>query len=88
MNYRLSFYYWAGFISQGFASVQLDDALLDEIHARLEQLPRESSEFQGNRQEAMQRAMLKLTRETYQHMEETEQALSRECYEKWRAVND
>ena len=32
MIYKDSFYYWAAFISHGFASVKLDDALLDQIH--------------------------------------------------------
>ena len=38
MRYEQSFYYWAAFISHGFASVQLDEKLLGQIHARLEQL--------------------------------------------------
>ena len=35
LNYKHSFYYWAGFICHGYASVKLDDELLDKIHERL-----------------------------------------------------
>ena len=38
MNFKRSFYFWAAFISHGFASVKLDDALLDQIHDKLETL--------------------------------------------------
>ena len=33
MRYKDSFYYWAGFISHGYASVKLDDPLLELIHS-------------------------------------------------------
>ena len=44
MRYKQSFYYWAAFFCHGFASVKLDDALLREIHARLQALRQEPSQ--------------------------------------------
>ena len=38
MKYYISFYYWAAFLPHGFGSVKLDDALLDQIHDRVEAL--------------------------------------------------
>lgn len=34
-RYKQSFYFWAAFVPQGFASVQLNSALLDKIHSYL-----------------------------------------------------
>ena len=38
MKFHRSFYYWAAFISHGFASVKLEDAMLDAINVQLETL--------------------------------------------------
>ena len=84
MNYKRSFYYWAAFISHGFASVLLDDAFLGEIHIRLEKYRQESSAKQGGGSElTMEMAMMTLTRDAYHQLEEREQTLSREWCEKW-----
>ena len=84
MKYRRSFYYWAAFISHGFASVKLDDVLLDQIHERLEVMRRESIKDEPNDPEpTLEMAMLTLTRDAYHRLEHREQTLSREWCEKW-----
>lgn len=86
MKYKDSFYYWAGFISHGFADVLLDDRLLDEIHARLSTFQKEANDDQGG-EATLEVAMKALTRDAYHRAEELEQTLMRECCEKWRSAS-
>ena len=91
MKYKRSFYYWAAFISQGFAGVLLDDALLDEIHTRLQAIQKESSGDEaaaGDDGKIMEAAMMTLTRNAYLQLEDLEQTLSREWCSKWNKTND
>lgn len=86
MNYRHSFFYWAAFISHGFASVLLDDALLDEVHARLQRFWQESSRDDtegGGGERTMETVMLTLTRDAYNRLGEREEALSRKWCDMW-----
>ena len=92
MKYKTSFYYWAAFICHGFASVRLDDTLLDQIHNRLETLYGQQQQHQpdDNSEEndamiSLSTATLTLTREAYHRLEEWEETLSREWCEKWGA---
>ena len=85
MNYKRSFYYWAGIASHGFAGVKLDDALLGQIHSRLR-----SSSLQGpghsgtdDGEGALTIAMTTLTRNAYRSLEHQEQTLLREWRDKW-----
>ena len=63
-----SFYYWAAFLPHGFASVQLEDALLDQMHERLMTLLQQESSTgcgeDGSQSNAMM-ALLTLTRDAY-----------------------
>ena len=84
MSYRRSFYYWAAFISHGFASVLLDDALLGQIHARLDKLRQDCSDKQGDGgdgKSTLEMDMMVLTRDAYSRLEDMEQTLSREWCE-------
>ena len=86
MKYKRSFYYWAAFISHGFASVLLDDAFLGEIHTRLEKIRQKSSAEQGGDDElTMEKTIMTLTRDAYHRLEEREQTLSREWCAKWES---
>ena len=81
MRYKDSFYYWAGFISHGYASTKLDDPLLELIHSGmvdLDQTHTRSKEDDSNRTFA---TILALTRDAYLRQEDQDQTLSRE----WRA---
>ena len=40
LRYKDSFYYWAALLPHGFASVQLDDELLERAHSSLERTAR------------------------------------------------
>ena len=82
LNYRRSYYYWAAFISHGFASVKLDDALLDHIHERLEVMQQSDTDNGGNESEdePLMAMILALTREMYLTLGNKEQTLARE----WR----
>ena len=92
MRYKTSFYYWAAFITHGFASTKLDDALLDHIHNRLETLygpqqqqqnrPDNDSE-ENNAKSDLSIAVLTLTRDAYHRLQGREETLSREWREKW-----
>ena len=88
MNYRRSFYYWAAFISHGFASVLLDDALLGEIHTRLDESREDCSDKQGDdgHDSTLEMDMMTLTRDAYRRLEDMEQTLSREWCENWEGV--
>ena len=88
MKYKDSFYYWAGFTSHGFGDVLLDDSLLDEIHARLGTLQQEVTSGGCSDCKAMEQAMKALTQDAYHRVEDMEQALLRECCEKWRSTSD
>ena len=84
MKYQHSFYYWAAFISHGFASVKLDDALLNDIHTRLETLKDiPNGAGHDSPSDPLETAMLTLTRNAYRRLEEQEKILSREWCEKW-----
>ena len=91
MKYNRSFFFWAAFISHGFASTKLDDALLDEIHNRLMESPQEpsngSSSSSGDDDStshvSLARAMLTRTRDAYHRLEKREETLSRERCAKW-----
>ena len=92
MKHSRSFYYWAAFISHGFASVRLDDALLDQIHKRLlEHQEKPSGDNNTSRDDddtnkTLEMAILTLTRDAYHRLEEQEETLSREWCEKWNAA--
>lgn len=86
MKYKNSFYYWAAFISHGFADVKLDDALLDQIHERLEALKPQSSKGGGDdsstdSESGLTESILTLTRDAYHRLECEEQTLSRDWWE-------
>ena len=95
MKYSRNFYYWAAFITHGFASIKLDDALLDQIHERLEVVSRqqeeeEEEEYQldddgqeNDVESNLTAAVLTLTRNAYHRLEEREETLSREWCKKW-----
>ena len=84
MKFHRSFYYWAAFISHGFASVKLDDALLNDIHTRLETLKDiPNGAGHDSPSDPLETAMLTLTRNAYRRLEEQEKILSREWCEKW-----
>lgn len=95
MNYRRSFYYWAAFISHGFASVKLDDALLDQIHDRLIDIRTASNDhIEGGdsnngeiKDSPLLMAILTLTQDAYHRMEKQEQTLTREWCEKWHTAS-
>ena len=81
MKFHRSFYYWAAFIAHGFASVKLDDALLDGIHAQLETFNDRSDPAEHNsHNDPLEMAMLTVTRKAYHRLEDQEKTLSRE---KW-----
>ena len=91
-KYSRNFYYWAAFITHGFASTKLDDALLDQIHERLEVLSRQQQEQQhqpdngGEKNDVesnLTAAVLTLTRNAYHRLEDREETLSREWCKKW-----
>ena len=89
MKYTRSFYYWAAFISHGFASVKLDDALLDQIHERLELMSSQCWEEDDYTKADLSTAILTLTRDAYHRLEEREQTLSRKWSDKWgHAMSD
>lgn len=93
MRYKTSFYYWAAFISHGFASVLLDDELLARIHHRLEALRSGSDGGQGRADgedggETLAMAIMTLTRQTYFRLKNREETLSREWREQWNAESD
>ena len=87
-TYKKSFHYWAAFITHGFASIKLDDALLDQIHERLQEYQEKSSD--GNSRDddstsyvSLARAMLTRTRDAYHRLEKREETLSRQRCAKW-----
>ena len=80
--FRRSFYYWAAFIPHGFASVTLDDVLLNQIHDRVETYRQKLTQGEHNPDVSFAMAVLTLTRETYRRLEKWEQTLSREWCEK------
>lgn len=94
LKYNKSFFYWAAFISHGYASVTLDDALLSEIHKKLMDLQRKSSDDEIERdgksgsEESLGIDMLALTRESYFRLEKAEQTLSREWCDEWDEMID
>ena len=92
MKYTRNFFYWAAFISHGFASVKLDDALLDQIHERLGKIQQESSDDKSSSSSSssrddnptpdnpLARAMLARTRDAYHRLEDREETtLSHRC---------
>ena len=90
MKYSRNFYYWAAFITHGFASIKLDDALLDQIHERLEvlygqqhQLDDDDDGEENDVESDLSTAVLSLTRDAYHQLEEREETLSREWCKKW-----
>ena len=90
MKYNRSFFFWAAFISHGFASTKLDDALLDQIHNRVQEYQKQSNDDNNNNkskddENTLEMAILTLTRDAYCRLEEREETLSREWCEKWSA---
>lgn len=88
MKYTRSFFYWAAFIAHGFASIKLDDALLDQIHDKLEAIYGQQPDDDGGESDiesGLMTAMLTLTRDAYHRLEGREETLSREWSEKWGA---
>ena len=88
MKYKRSFFYWAAFISHGFASVKLDDALLGKIHDRIKahygdagEPSRVAGEEHGI-EVALVSTLLNLTRDAYHRLEDSEETLSRKWSEK------
>lgn len=78
-DYKCSFYYWAAFISHGFASIKLDDALLDKIHNQLMSLKQASGRGEASDSEsALKTELIALTQNSYHVLGGLEQALSSE----------
>ena len=77
LGYEKSFYYWAAFITHGFASVQLENALLDQVHDRLETLKQRVDDG-GNddHKTTLAMAILTLTREAYHQHDERQGSMS------------
>ena len=87
MKYDRSFYYWAAFISHGFASVKLDDALLDQIHNRLKSLSQASGHGGADDSErAFTEAMIALTQDAYRTLGHQEHILLSKWCEKWHTM--
>lgn len=78
MNYKISYYYWAAFIPHGFAGVKLDDALLIQMHRRLEGLYRQACDQSGNTKDndSLEKTMMTLARDVYRRLEDREKTLS------------
>ena len=88
LRHKKSLYYWAALLSHGFASVRLDDTLLDQIHDRLQTLYGQQPDDDGQENDIesdVMTATLTLTRNAYHRLEEREETLSREWSEKWGA---
>ena len=79
LQFKRSFYYWAAFISHGFASVKLDVDLLDQVHDRLKNLEERPNcgEDTGS-EDTIEEVILTLTRDAYRRLEHREQVLSLE----------
>ena len=66
MRYKTSFYYWAAFITHGFASIKLDDALLDKIHERLEAQQKQKQKQKQKQQKQKQKQKQKQQKQQQQ----------------------
>ena len=82
MRYRESFYYWAGFLPHGYASVKLDEALLGRIYRYLEKQSRKPSACEMGTSTAKEMGA-RLSRQVYSEIEEQELTLSRQRCEEY-----
>lgn len=74
-RYKDSFYYWGAFLPHGFADVQLDKQLLDQIHSVILQVARQKGvdtvEMEEDAIEFVMRALTREAHEDYDNREET-----------------
>lgn len=74
-RYKDSFYYWGAFLPHGFADVQLDKQLLDQIHSVILQVARQRGvdtvEMEEDAIEFVMRALTREAHEDYDNREET-----------------